>query len=720
MKLRLLLATVAMSLLAFPDSVPAQKTATSPADAPVRETAEVILVEVPVRVVDRDGQPVRGLKADQFELFDDGKKQAIVGFDTIDLAQKSMQGQPLSEALNPAARRHFLILFDLTFARPGAILAAQRAAKQFVLGGMTDRDFAAVATFSVEKGVRMLVTFSSDRVQLARAVDTLGLTIAEDISKDPLGFAFDIDRVGAASRGQSAGAGEKESKAAALIETLQTMQQVTKARVDEYARGRVAALTQSFGSLARALDAVQGRKDVIYLSEGFESRLLTGMRETDQEREWLVTGEQWKVDQERRFGNSHLQSQVGLMTNLFRRSDCVVHAVDIAGLAQKEDLGTAAPAVRGENALFEIADATGGEVFRNANDFSGQLDRLIARTSLVYVLAFQPRKTGEPDKFHDIKVKVHVPGARISARAGYYERRAFRALSPLERSLSAADIVANEIAVTDIPARVLALPFPSETSGETRATVPVLVEIPGDRLLVGQNGPRVSAEVYVYATDSENKLVDFFAQTVGIDLAMNREKLERGGLKYAGQLMLPPGDYRLRVLVRNAETGRSGLEVQNLHVPTFAAGQPYIISPIFLQAASGGMLVRGRQKAPSGGATSDDPLLAAGYKDLVPSVLASVESDTPSRVSVVAYHFGSESTATLRMAAQILSEEGRPLGDGAISLVGRSPVEADGRQLLLVSFTPGHLSPGRYSLRVILQDRATGRGSQASAPFLVR
>ncbi len=718
------LAILALSLLGPPSSALAQKPDASKnptqADAPVRESAEVVLVEVPVRVVDKNGVPVRGLQANQFELFDDGKKQDIVGFDTIDLAQKTLDRQPLSEALNPAARRHFLILFDLTFARPGAILAAQRAAKQFVLGGMTDRDFAAVATFTVEKGVRMLVTFSSDRVQLARAVDTLGLTIAEDISKDPLGFAFDIDRVGATSRGQSAGGGEKESKASALIETLQTMQQVTKARVDEYARGRVAALTQSFGSLARALDAVQGRKDVIYLSEGFESRLLTGTRETDQEREWLVTGEQWKVDQERRFGNSHLQSQVGLMTSLFRRSDCVVHAVDIAGLAEKEDLGSAAPAVRGENALFEIADATGGEVFRNANDFAGQLDRLIARTSLVYVLAFQPKRTGDEDKFHDLKVKVHVPGARISARAGYYERRAFRVLSPLERSLSAADIVANEIAVAEIPPRVLALPFPTETANETRATVPVLVEIPGDRLLVGQVGNKVSAEVYVYATDPEGRLMDFFAQTIGIDLAMNREKLEKGGLKYAGQLLLSPGDYRLRVLVRNADTGRAGLDVSTLHVPTFTAGQPYIIPPIFLQAATGGMLVRGRQKLPAGAAPADDPLLAAGVEDLVPAALAAVQSDTASRVSVVTYHFGTESSATLRMAAQILSEEGRPLGDGAISLVGRSPVEADGRQLLLVSFSPGHLSPGRYSLRVIVQDRATGRGSQASAPFLVR
>ena len=715
------LAILALSLLVSPSAVPAQKTNPMQADAPVRESAEVVLVEVPVRVVDKNGAPIRGLQANQFELFDDGKKQTIVGFDTIDLAQKTLDRQPLSEALNPAARRHFLILFDLTFARPGAILAAQRAAKQFVLSGMTDRDFAAVATFSVEQGVRMLVTFSSDRIQLARGIDTLGLTVTEDLTKDPLGFAFDISRVGAAARGQAAvDPGEKESKSAALIETLQTMQQVNKARVDEYARGRVAALTQSFGSLARALDAVQGRKDVIYLSEGFEGRLLVGMRETDQEREWLVSGEQWKVDQERRFGSSHLQSQLGVMTNLFRRSDCVVHAVDIAGLAQKEDLGTAAPPILGGNALFEIADATGGEVFRNANDFRGQLDRLIAKTSLVYVLAFQPKRTGDEDKFHDLKVKVHLPGARVSARAGYYERRAFRVLSPLERSLSAADIVANEIAVAEIPPRVLALPFPTETASETRATVPVLVEIPGDRLLVGQTGNKVSAEVYVYATDSENRLIDFFAQTVGIDLAMNREKLEKGGLKYAGQLLLPPGDYRLRVLVRNADTGRAGLDVSTLHVPTFTAGQPYIIPPIFLQAASGGMLVRGRQKLPAGAAPSDDPLLAAGVEDLVPATLASVVSDTPSRVSVVAYHFGAESSATLRMAAQILSEEGRPLGDGAISLVGRSPIEADGRQLLLVSFTPGHLSPGRYSLRVILQDRTTGRGSQASAPFLVR
>jgi VWFA-related protein len=687
---------------------------TEPTKTPVRERAEVVLVEVPVRVVDRDGKPIRGLTRNDFELFDEGKRQEIVGFDAIDLAQKGREAPAATEPIHPAARRHFLILFDLTFARPGAVIAAQRAAKQLVLNGMSNRDFAAVATFSAENGVRLLVTFSSDHVQLARAIDTLGITVTEDMSKDPLAFAFDISTIGA--RGQ--GIAEKESRAAMLVDTLQTLAQLSKARFDEYARGRVGQLMQSFASLARTLDAVQGRKDVIYLSEGFESRLLVGTRDTDQERDWIVSGEQWKVDQEKRFGNTHLRQQVNFMTDLFRRSDCVIHAVDIAGLVTESDTASTVARVRGENALFEIANGTGGEVLRNDNDFRAQLERLMTRTSLVYVLAFRPQRTGGEDRFHEIKVKVRSPGARVSARAGYYEKRAFHVLSPLERSLSAADIVANEIPVSDIPARVLALPFPRQEGSEVRPVVPVLVEVPGDRFLAGQVGPQAMAEIYVYANDSENQLRDFFAQSIKIDLGINRSKLEKGGLRYARELSLPPGDYRLRVLVRNAETGRAGLTVQSLHVPVFTAGQPYLVPPIFLEASNGGMLVR---RSGSSGSSSEDPLLGAGVEDLVPTAAPLLQPGSPSRVSIVTYHFGNgeQSEPILKMGAQVLTEDGRPMGDGMIALVGKGPVESDGRQLLLVSFTPAKLSPGLYSLRVILQDGVTGRGSHASASFRV-
>jgi VWFA-related protein len=684
----------------------------------VRESAEAVLVEVPVRVVDREGKPIRDLTAQDFELFEDGKRQTIVGFDAIDLAQKgAAPGE--GEALNPAARRHFLILFDLSFARPKAILAARRAAKEFVLSGMGDHDLAAVATHSVEKGLRLLVTFSQDRVQLARAIDTLGIVEPANLASDPLDLLYAVIAV---QGGDEVTSGAERSgrvaagQAAAIVEYLQTLASLTRARFDQYARARVVRLTESLEQLARAFDTVQGRKDVIYLSEGFESRLLVGTKETDQEHEWIISGEQWKVDAEKRFGNTHLQNRLGTMATLFRRTDCVIHAVDIGGLQTNADDGFAP--VRGENALFEIANATGGEVLRNDNDFHAQLDRLIARTNLVYVLAFRPSRTGQPDLFHELKVKVRAPGARVSARAGYYEKKVFHALTPLERSLSAADVIANEIPVADIPPRVLAVAVPGQAE---IASVSVLVEIPGDRLLVGQTGARASAEIYVYAHDSEKRLRDFFAQTVSIDLAANRERLEKGGLKYYGQLSLPSGQYRLRVLVRNGETGRMGLAVESLRVPDFSEKHPYLAPPVFLESSGEGIIVRGRSGTRGSGSSGGEGLfLSSAGQNMLPAALPEVQPGKPSRVSVVAYHFAPSKADSLRIGAQILSDQGRPLKEGAIAVLGESPADPDGKQVLTVAFTPEGLSPGRYSLRVFLQDTATGQGGHASAPFVVR
>jgi VWFA-related protein len=387
-------------------------------DNSVRETAEATLVEVPIRVTDRSGNPIRGLEAKDFELFDNGKRQEILALDAIDLARKTREpGSP--DALNPAARRHFLILFDFAFAHPKSILTAQRAAKEFVLSGLTDGDFIAVATYSAEHGLKLLVTFSSDRVQVVRAIDTLGLLPGEDLSKDPLSFAFDIAKTSPVSTGL----GGREQQAAAIVETLQTLQALSKARADQYSRLRVRRLTESLGDMAHLLDAVSGRKDILYLSEGFESRLVTGTRDSNLERDWILSGELWKVDAEKRFGNSTLQSDLQLMGDLFRRSDCVLHAVDIAGLRLDPET-TSISAGGTENSLFELVQPTGGEVIRNSNDFKQQLEHLLTSTSLVYVAAFRPERTGEEGKFHELKVKVKAPGAHVSARAGYYERRA--------------------------------------------------------------------------------------------------------------------------------------------------------------------------------------------------------------------------------------------------------------------------------------------------------
>ena len=711
MKVFPLLGAVAFAGL-LPGAGAAQET---PPPGPVRETAEVALVEVPVRVTDRDGRPLSGLTQKDFTLLDDGRPQEILGFDAIDLAEKVHPGS--GEPTPPAARRRFLILFDFSFARPKSVVSARRAAQDLVLHGLRENDLAAVATYSVEKGVRLLATFSSDRAQVARAIETLGLGAPSELN-DPLAFAFDTAtlRGGAGPNDSSERGG---SRVADLVDALQTMSSLHRARADEYARGRVRHLVQSFRDLAQTLDAVDGRKDVIYLSEGFSGRYLVGERETTQERQWLIQGEQWKVDADKRFGSSSLRGELSEMGEIFRRSDTVLHAVDIAGIRTESNAETEAipldPA-RIENSLYEIASGTGGEVFRNANDLGGQLSRLLSRTSVVYVLAFRPNRAGKEGRFHKLQVKVAAAGSRVSARAGYYERRGFRQLTPLERNLSAADVIANEIPMRDIRMRVLATPF---ATSETVAAVPVLLEIPGADFLEGEKGDRTGLEIYVYANDQDNRLADYFAQTVGVDLGKSRERLKAGGFKYYGELALPPGTYRLRALVRNADTGRMGLSVTSLQVPAFSAHQPYLLAPMFLEEKGEWLELQGKSSGAAGKAGY--PILALGRESFAPAALPEVPSGSASRICVVAYHFGRASgTEALKVGSQILAEDGRPISEGVLSVLAKSTPEADGKRMLLLSFqSPQGMAPGRYGLRIFLEDASTGQARHASAPFLV-
>src|SRR5436309_11882493 len=100
------------------------------ASAQMQESITVSLVEVPVTVVDSSGNPVRGLTAANFKLFDQGKEVAVTGVDTIDFA--SRESMSAVSPLNPVARRKFLILFDLSFSKPSSLARAQEAARQFL------------------------------------------------------------------------------------------------------------------------------------------------------------------------------------------------------------------------------------------------------------------------------------------------------------------------------------------------------------------------------------------------------------------------------------------------------------------------------------------------------------------------------------------------------------------------------------------------------------
>jgi VWFA-related protein len=682
----------------------------APADQPiVREQAAVSLVEVPVTVLDHDGKPVRGLTAADFEVRDDGKDVPIQSVDVSQFASGvPAPGVHQAVSVSAAARRRFLLLFDLSFSAPSRVTRVREAARKFVGSQMGPDDLAAVATYSIEHGLNLVVTFTSDRAQLAAAVETLGFGNTADKSPDPLQLTTLLDVpmefVGTGGQGTS-GAGGKMSDI--IAENNRGSALAARRQDESYRRGRVRQLFEGFATLAKALDSVEGRKQVIYFSQGFDMRLLQGNAQdvaaSQEASENAVRGATWNVDSQTRFGNSGLQSAMNDMLDLFKRSDCVVHAVDLTGLAAAGDTSDPSGG-SGQAALYSIAEGTGGELFKNANDFSTELDKLLEEQSLVYVLSFSPRLTGKPDKYHAIKVRVKRSGARVSARAGYFEPRPFQATSGVEKKLTAADVIASEIPVHGLATSLLAQAF----AGKDSAFVSVEISVPSADLRAPSKTGKIPLEIYGYAFDGEGRIADFSTQTAVLDLASVRERIEAGGLRYFAQFKLAPGPYRLRALVRNGDTGAMGFAAEDIVVPDFAQKKPYLVPPLAVSTANG-LVLRG--KSAHSGEALEFPY-TIGEDLFLPDAHPAVARNGELRLAIYTYSLGDPSK--LRLGGQLLDSSGKPLGDAKLSLLGRSSPDEKGRSTYVVAFKPGDVTPGSYMLRVIVNDPGSGAARQAT------
>jgi VWFA-related protein len=582
----------------------------------VRETVNVNLVEVPVTVVDRSGNPVRGLTADKFELIDQGQKRPVTTFEVIDFASQSRGVSPL----NPAARRSFLLLFDLSFSSPLGRTKAQEAARNFIARSMQRRDLAAVGTIDIERGFRLLTAFTTDRNILASAVsspvnfrssDPLQISGAQTFEPTP--------QVGVQVNADSHG----------YDDFVKEIQRGQNRLDDQFNRSRVERQLNLLGSLARTLRMLPGRKQVVFFSEGFDPRLVQGrdaraMTDAMEEMSLVEHGEAYKVDSDQRYGNTASLSMLDQMSRVFRGSDVVLHGVDIRGVRVQNDLELGAK-INSNDGLFLLSNPTGGEVFRNSNDLGNDLQRMLRQQEVVYILGFQA-PTAAPGKFHDLKVRVHgVNSVRVFHRAGYYESGAENAL---ERALTNAEIVLNDLPQTDIGVAALAAAFPTVEN----AQVPVILEISGSDLARNSRTSQFNVEIYVYAFDEDGIVRDRMFQRLQLDLAKVGEKILSSGIKYYATLSLPAGKYAIKSLVRVPESEKKGYARVDVLVPppTEVAVSP----PFFFEEPGRWLMVKGGSHDTTNAAY---PFQING-EPFIPSAAVSLHNGEPRQFAVFVYN----------------------------------------------------------------------------------
>ncbi len=709
---------VCASVLAQPNAQ--GKQGPDPADT-FEDQTSVLEIQIPVNVVDRKGRPVSGLTADDFEILDEGQAQVISGFRTVDL--ETLEPGPARAAdrfdvIPSAARRHFLFLFDLTFSNPTAILKARQAAQEFVTGSMHESDLAAVAIHSVESGPRLIVTFTPDRAQLARAIDTLGAPgLLDNVARDPLRFVIDNPNPdsGLVQNGDQGGQsplGELEGISTYLGVIGNQMARIERS----YELSRVASWSGSMSGVAKILGTIEGRKHVIYFTEGFDGRLLLGRQPdtTDPEAEAdyqnVQRGQYHLVDTDQTFGNTLLQKQVNGMLEEFRRADCVLQVVDISGL--RADLPAEDRRRRvNDDALFYIANETGGQLHEDANDFVQQLERVLATSNLTYLLSFHPDELGEAGSHHRIKVKLKDrKGVRISHRTGYYAPRPFDELHPLEKGLLASNLITSAEAKNDLDIEVLVAPFRSNV---TSAYVPVIIEVQGNSLLIDHEPDQLPVEFYAYVTDEKGEMRDFFTQIVSLDVTSRRTAFANSGVKYYGHLDLAPGNYLVRVLARNAITGRSGVRNVPIEVPQYSDAVPDLLPPFFVEAPGSWFLVKEQNKPGDQG--SPYPFTVNG-EPYVPSAVPTLRATDSAEICLVAYNFGE---GRLIIDSKVLDSEGIPVTGGEFVVTERTITGVTGLDKLTASFKPTGLTGGEYTLEVSVLDPRSQAMELSSIPIRV-
>jgi len=384
--------------------------------------------------------------------------------------------------------------------------------------------------------------------------------------------------------------------------------------------------------------------------------------------------------------------------------------VDISGLRAEGEV--AEKKGSGRDALFTMAAQTGGEFIRNANELSGQLQKLQERTGLIYLLVFQPKKLETPGRFHPLRIKVRAPGARLSARSGYFEPKPYRGLSPIERVLATGDLVTGGAPRDEIGTRLLVAAFPA---GDNLAQVPIVLEIPGPALLAGSQGDQTAVEIYAYATDAKGTLVDYLTQSVGLELSKIRATLESGGIKFYGTLYLQPGDYTIRTLVRNGATGHAGAETASLHVPRIPGGEATLLPPVFAGEAGSWVMVKGKPRADAPERAADYPF-AVGGESVIPVVRPVLTNGQESRIAVFTYNVA-EADTPLIVRSEVVGPDGnaRP---ASVSVLKRSDAEQRGGRKLLLSFKPEGLTPGLYAFRLALP--SGGKSAESVGAFEIR
>jgi VWFA-related protein len=677
---------------------PGPSTPQAPRRAATGERTGAIAVVVDVVVRDSRGRPVVTLGQDDFEVYEDGVRQAIGSFRLPVAASAAASAtasdapvSPGEPASVPKGARPEPAVMALIFDR--LTIESRKLAVDAVRRYLGDGPQTAnvIGAFSVDQSLGVLQPFTQDAAALRKALDRVPAT--RPTSTDPMGVT---DLRGPMAQGLAGGPASGRPADDLTI----AMSALTGGVHRSFANlagefGDIQTL-HALGAVSTGLSLAPGRKSVVLFSEG------VGLTRVNDVRLHAL------IDQANR-------SNVAIYTvdaaGLRAGSHSLMagrYAADAAGEAGASQLSPANLAdiarLAPDAGLGLLANETGGQRIDSTNDLSRAFPRLDEDLRSYYALTYAaPRR--EPDgKFHKIEVKVKPRGLVARTRSGYVSLPpAVGAMPVLAYEATALARLESASLPNELPILARAFVFPHAPDS---ARVPLLVSVPARVLEYTRDEVAgtyaADAVILVRVRDAEGRVVHKASEQYAITGALRALEASRASeLLFYRQPLLPAGVYTFEAIVVDNVSGKASVRLSSLDAAhaaqtTLRVGTPFLV----------------RRAEASGEARDDHNPLYFGEVLLYPNLGQPLSKATDKELAFGVSIYDGKSgplEATLQLVrlgqpvATVPLTLGAPDSTGRINQIGKLPLDP--------------LEPGAYELRVTVS--GGGQRVTRSVPFTV-
>jgi len=527
-------AKIALGLLLVPASLAAQEPAPEESFA---ESIEVSVVNLDVFVTDRKGQPLTGLKREDFEVFEDGKPVEITNFyaesgtAVVPPRESAAAAASTAPALRPPEQQLRLVVFvdDVNTAPAGR-------------GRILDRlhDF-------LRSELR-----PGDQVMLVRYAHKL------EIRREFTGDLARIDSDVAELRRQSSDLGSRDSTLETATEQIgealeamggwDTSLESMFRSYSERETQRLAAALDALGSVVGWLSGMPGRKAILYVSDGLP--LVPGddvwqwaAIRSGQQRSAFTAGKNIsglngvQYDATRRFRD---------LTAEASRNRVTIYPIEGGGTQEVQGTLIRELMVQNhQNGLRVLAQDTGGRAMLNVAEPLTALRLMSEDLTTYYSIGYQPQRPGDAAE-HKIEVKVKVKGAQVRHRQWYRDK-------PVGEAIAERTLAVMRFGPEDNPLGARLEIGTGKEQGDS-VLVPVRVKVPLAKLYLQPGEGKRSGRLRLYVVASGEGATTPVRQTKLVTLEVPESDVAAVSRKeYTHEIEIPlkKGTYALGVGIRD-------------------------------------------------------------------------------------------------------------------------------------------------------------------------